>query len=99
MHSDMLTGSALLLSSLNTACGQTLTHVPSPSHLFLSIVTMIMANAPPEREMLPRSRVGRAGRGPGRTGPPGAETAPERWSDYTQPVGFGRPAILQACLA
>src|SRR5512147_2099321 len=43
MHSDMFTGSALPPSSLNTDCGQTFTHVPSPSHLFLSIVTMYMA--------------------------------------------------------
>src|SRR5512142_543134 len=43
MHSDMFTGSALPPSSLNTDCGQTFTQVPSPSHLFLSTVTMYMA--------------------------------------------------------
>jgi hypothetical protein len=42
MHSDMFTGSDLPPSTLNTACGHIFTQVPSPSHLALSIVTIIM---------------------------------------------------------
>src|SRR3970282_1676601 len=52
MHSDIFAASAFPSAILKTDCGHMLAQVPSPSHLFLSIVTMYMRPYPPRIDSL-----------------------------------------------